>query len=74
MYKMGDFCSLCYCFIVKIIFYPCRYYKVNEVQKFTFSKKKDESQNDITVGITIGWEIFEDIHINGRFFNVHAIV
>ncbi len=26
-----------------------RYYKVNEVQKFTFSKKKDESQNDVTV-------------------------
>ena len=47
-------------------FYPCRYYKVNEVQKFTFSKKKDESQNDITVGITIGWEIFEDKHINGK--------
>ena len=65
---------MCYCFIVNIILYPCRYYKVNEVQKFTFSKKKDESQNDITVGIAIGWEIFEHRHINGRSFNIRIIV
>jgi hypothetical protein len=32
---------------------PCRYYKVNEVQKFTFSRKRDESNNDVTVGFRI---------------------
>ena len=27
----------------------CRYFKVNEVQKFTCSRKKDESTNEVSV-------------------------
>ena len=34
---------------ISTVSFSRRYYKVNEVQKFTFKRKKDELKNDVTV-------------------------
>jgi len=37
------YCQLCF------LLNCCRYYKVNEVQKFTYSRRKDTNTSDVTV-------------------------
>jgi len=43
-----------FCFAVcspVVVLLNCRYYKVNEVQKFTYSRRKDTNTSDVTVNI-----------------------
>jgi len=35
--------------LLTLVLLICRYYKVNEVQKFTYSRRKDANTSDVTV-------------------------
>jgi len=61
----------------------CRYYKVNEVQKFTYSRRKDTSKNDVTVSscthtthnrFTALWNLSGKTRVSRYQKNIHPLL